>query len=319
VAREGESSRGRRAETPSQIPKAGWRDILLRVKNKASADQLSIISAGVAFYTLMSIFPALVAAVSIYGLVADPAGIERQLQQVQGVLPADAYSLLESQLQEIVTASGGALGLGLVVGVLVALWSASAAVKTLMTALNVAYDEEERRGFVKFTAVALLLTLGAILFGIVALSVVVALPAIIGFLGLGRFGELAVTILRWPLLAFLVIVALAVVYRFGPSRENPQWQWVSWGAVAATVAWLVASMLFSFYVSNFADYNETYGSLGAVVILMLWLLIGAYVVLLGAELNSEMEHQTARDTTTGEPRPMGQRDAHVANTVGRRP
>jgi membrane protein len=309
--------RGTEARSPGEIPRAGWREILVRVKDSASEHQLSIVAAGVAFYVLLAIVPALAATVSIYGLVADPATLERQLEAMAGALPEDAYSIIAGQLEDIVAASGGALGLGLAVSLLFSLWSASAGVKTLMTALNIAYAEKERRGFLRFNGVALLLTLALILVGIVAIALVVALPAVLGFVGLGGVAELIINLLRWPLLAAAVILALSLAYTYGPSRARAQWRWISAGAVAATVLWLIASGLFSFYVSNFGNYNETYGSLGAVVILLMWLFISAYVVLLGAELNAEMEHQTRFDTTTGEPRPMGEREAQMADRVAR--
>jgi membrane protein len=191
--------------------------------------------------------------------------------------------------------------------------------KALFTALNIAYDEEEKRGFITLNALAIVLTLGALVFGIVAFALIAVLPALLGQLGLQAIANVAVSLVRWPLLAVAVMVALAVLYRYGPSRDQPQWTWVSWGAVVATVLWLVTSILFSVYVSNFSSYNETYGSLGAGVVFLMWLYLSALIVLIGAELNSEMEHQTTRDTTRGAEQPMGQRGAQKADTVGESP
>ncbi len=310
--------RGRRAGSPSEIPKAGWRDILKRVSREQSADNISMVAAGVAFYGLLAVFPALAATISIYGMFADPGQIQGQIQAMSGMLPGQVQDLLQSQLTRLVSGSGGALGIGAIVGIVVALWSAAAGVKALMTALDIAYDEREERSFVRFNGLALLLTLGTVVTVIVALALIVVLPAVLGNLGLGGVAQTAVSWVRWLLLAAGMIAALGILYRVAPDRDQPEWRWVSWGSVGATALWIIASVLFSWYVSNFGSYNQTYGSLAAVVILMLWFWISAYVILLGAELNAEMEHQTRRDTTAGEPQPMGERDAYAADTLGKR-
>jgi membrane protein len=314
-----DAGRGRSAESPRDIPRSGWRDILLRVKGQIKEDRLSIIAAGVAFYGLLAVFPALIAMVAIYGLAFDPKQVESQVASLSGILPPQAADILLSQLHDLTSTGSAALGIGAVVGVLMALWSASAGVRTLMEALNVAYDEEERRGFIAFYGTALLLTLGAILGVLVAIASVVALPAVIGMLGLGALVETLVSFARWPILALAMIAGLAVVYRFGPSRRSPRWAWVSWGAVVATVLWIIGSALFSLYVTKFGSYNETYGAMGAVVILLTWFLLSAYAVLIGAEVNAEMERQTRKDTTAGAERPQGSRGAHAADSVGRSP
>jgi membrane protein len=291
-------------------------DILVRVKNELSKDNLSVLAAGVAFYSLLAIFPALAAAVSIYGLVLDPRGVEQQVSMVIGLLPEEARAIITDQLSRITSQPPQSLGFSALFGLAFALWSASAAIKTLMTGLNVVHDEQERRSFISFNGTALGLTFGGIIFGLIALSLIAALPASLKFIGLPKEIEATLLLARWPLLAIAVVVALAVLYRFGPSREKPRWSWVSWGAAAGTVLWLVASILFSFYVSNFASYNETYGTLGAIVILLMWFYLTGYVVLLGAELNAEMEHQTAKDTTERRGAPLGHRGAQMADTVG---
>lgn len=314
-----ESGRGRSARRPSDIPSRGWRDIALRIKDQLDRDNVSVVAAGVAFYTLLAIVPALAAVVSIYGLVADPADVQAQLESVSHLLPQEAQGIISEQVQRIAASSGGALGLGAVAGLLLTLWSASKGMKTLITALNIVYDEQEQRGFIKLNLIALGLTLGAVVFLVVALGLIVALPAVLDSLGLGETLRSLVAWLRWPPLLLGVIVALALIYRYGPSRDPARWRWVNWGAVAATVLWLAGSVAFSIYVRNFGSYNETYGSLGAVVILLMWFYLTAYVVLLGAEINAEMEHQTARDTTRGPAQPRGQRGAYVADTVGEQP
>ena len=307
--------RGRTADDPRQIPRQGWMDILRRTWQQAKDDNVSIVAAGVAFYALLAIFPALAAALSIYGFIADPADVARQLASFGGLLPGDARSLLERQLSQISAQPPSALSFGAIFGVLLSLWSASAGVKTMMTALNIVYEEEESRGFIRYNGTALAMTLAAIVSALVALSLVAILPPILEALPLADWLHRIVSVVRWPILTGLVIVGLAVLYRYGPSRNLARWNWVSWGAVAATILWVVASLLFSWYAANFANYNKTYGSVGAIVALLMWFYLTAYVVLMGAELNSEMEHQTARDTTRGPREPMGRRGAEMADTV----
>ena len=314
-----DAARGRDARSPAEIPKRGWRDVALRVKERMSRDRLSIIAAGVAFYALMAVFPALAALVAIYGLAFDPQQVSAQVAWLGSALPKEAADILVGQLKDLVQTDSTALGIGAVVGVLLAVWSTSSGVRTVMDALNVAYDEEERRGTIKFYAIALFLTLAALAGMAILIALIVAIPVGAKFLGLGPAAELAASIVRWPIVALWVMFGLAVLYRFGPSRRQPRWAWVSHGAVIATVLWLVGSVLFSIYVTYFASYNKTYGSAGAVVILLTWFLLSSYVVLIGAEINAESERQTRRDTTIGGQRPLGERGAHAADTVGRTP
>jgi membrane protein len=317
--RAAQNGRGRRASEPHQIPARGWLDILWRVKDEVSKDHVGVLAAAVGFYSLLAIFPALAAAVSIYGLIADPHDVERQASMVVELIPEEGRRIITDQLAAITSQPRQSLGFGTIFALMFALWSSSAAMQTLMTGLNVVYDEEERRGIFRFYATALALTLGGIVGTLVALSLIAALPAVLKFIGLPRSLEVAILFIRWPLLAIFVMIGLAALYRYGPSREKPRWQWVSWGAVLATVLWLAGSVLFSWYVSSFASYNETYGTLGAVVILLMWFYLTGYAVLLGAEFNAEMEHQTAEDTTERRGAPLGARDAYVADTVGATP
>jgi membrane protein len=310
------SDRGRHAESPKEIPARGWKDVLVRTYVEMKKDNASLLAAGVAFYALLALVPALVAAVSLYGLFADPSEIERQVQEFLGAAPAEARELIQSQLENIVEGQSSSIGLGLIIGLVLALWSASSGTKQLIGAINVAYDEEESRKFFKLRGLALVLSLSAILFLLIAVGLIAVLPAVVEDLGMGSAGRTVATIVRWPLLAVGFMIALSVLYRMAPDRDDPEWRWVSWGAVVATVLWLVGSFLFSIYTANFASYNETYGSLGAVVVLMLWLLLTAYAIIAGAELNSELERQTVRDSTEGRDRPLGQRDATAADTVG---
>ena len=208
---------------------------------------------------------------------------------------------------------GTGLSLGLGFSLLAALWSANKGMKALITALNIVYDEDERRRFLRLNLFALALTLFMVILGVIAIGAVVAVPILLSFLGLGSVAEALMQWLRWPLLAAVLLFALAVIYRYGPSRRRARWKWVSWGAVIAVLLWLVASGLFSFYVANFGAYNATYGSIGAVIIMLMWLFISAFVILLGAQVNAEMERQTAMDTTYRGEQPMGQRGAFVAD------
>ena len=318
AAREG-GGRGREADRPQDIPRAGWRDIALRVKDEISEDHVSLVAAGVAFYALLALFPAIAALISIWGLVADPAQLEQQIESVAAALPRDAASILTEQARRVAQGAGGGMTVAAIAGIAFALYSASAGMRAMMDGLNIIYEEGEKRGFIKLYVVSLVLTLVVLVMMIVALGVIVVVPVVLNFVGLGGVAEALITILRWPLLFALALAVLAVVYRYGASRDEPQWRWVSVGAVVATALWVLGSIAFSIYVRNFGSYDATYGSLGAVIILLMWLWLSAFVVLLGAELNSEVEHQTERDTTTGRSEPMGQRGARMADTVGRKP
>ncbi|HEX6103001.1 MAG TPA: YihY/virulence factor BrkB family protein [Alphaproteobacteria bacterium] len=313
------SDRGRDATAPSQIPKAGWRDILLRVKAEIADDHVSVIAAGVAFYGLLALFPAIAALIGVAGLMLDPAAIEGQLAQAAAMLPEDAAQILQDQAQAVAQDSGGTATFAVIGGLALALYSASSGMRTLMEGMNIAYDEEEKRGFVRLYATALALTALLIVGAVVALGALLVLPALLGAVGLGSTFEALLSFGRWPVLAVLMVLGLAVIYRYAPSRENARWRWITPGSVVATVLWLVGSLAFSIYVRNFGSYNETYGSIGGVIILLMWLWLSAFIVLLGAELNAEMEHQTKRDTTTGGEQPMGRRGARMADSVGERP
>jgi membrane protein len=316
VSRRRDDAAGREAERPGEIPPRGWSSILKRVKAEVKRDNVSLLAAGVAFYAMLAIFPAIIAMVTVYGMVADPNQIESQINEFAKSLPTGADQLLTEQLKNVTSAGRQSLSVGLAVSLLAVLWSASGGVQGLVKGLNVVYDERETRGFVKLRGLSLLLTLGAIVVAVVALALIAVFPAVIDNLGLGRAGELAASIARWVALALLVLVALAVVYRYAPDRAKPRWRWVSPGAVVALALWLLGSIGFSFYVDNFGKYNQTYGALAAVIILLLWLFLSAFAVLLGGELDAEIERQTARDTTTGPERPLGERDAEAADTVG---
>jgi membrane protein len=311
-----ERGRGRRAAAPWEIPWTGWKDVLWRVYASVNDNRLLAVAAGVVFYTLLAIFPAVAGFVSLYGLVADASTIDAHLSLASGILPAGAVDILHEQITKLAAKSDAKLGLGFVTGLAVALWSANAGMKAIIDALNVVYDEKEKRSFVKLNLVSLLFTFVAILSLIVALTAIVVAPIIFSMVGLSTFFSLATVVLRWPLLLILATVGLAAIYRYGPSRREARWQWLSVGSVLAAIGWLISSVLFSWYIANFGAYNATYGSLGAAVGMMMWMWISAIVILLGAELNAEIEHQTARDSTIGSEKPLGRRGAVMADTVG---
>lgn len=309
------SAEGRQAATPSAIPARGWWQILKRSAAQASEDRLLTEAAGVTFYTLLALFPALAALVSLYGLVADPATVSQHLAALSGIVPGGGMQIIEEQVQRVTTNRSATLGVGALAGLAVSLWSANQATKSMFDALNVVYEEKEKRSFLRLTLTSLAFTLCGILFAVLAMAAVVVLPVVLGWIGLGGATETLLRLARWPLLLLAVGLALACLYRWGPSRAEARWRWVTWGSALAALLWLAGSLGFSWYVENFGSYNETYGSLGAAVGFMTWIWLSACVVLLGGEVNAEMEHQTARDTTTGPERPMGTRQARMADTV----
>jgi membrane protein len=314
--RDSHDPHGRLADRPGDVPARGWMDVLRRVRAEVKSDHVSLLAAGVAFFGLLALVPGLVALLSLYGLIADPARIEEQVLDALAAAPAEVRDMVSAQLQSIAEGSGGGAIVGVVIGLLVALWSASSGIGHLVEAINLAYDEGDGRRFVRRKALSLVLTLGAIVFVVVAFGLIALLPPLLAETGLGAAGRWIAGGLRWVVLFGGLLVALAVLYRWAPDRDDAQWRWTSPGAIVAALMWLRGSIAFSVYTANFGKYNGTYGSLGAVVVVMLWLMISAYAVVLGAELNAELERQTVRDTTEGRPQPLGQRGAVAADTVG---
>lgn len=304
---------GRYAKTPLQIPWRGWVQIAQRVWREAGRDNLSVISAGCAFYALFAIFPALSALVSLYGLLASPANVEQHFHFLNSVLPEQAYAIVQQQIVRVAAASSGSLGGSLALSLGLAFWSTNAAGQAMFAALNIAYEEPERRSLLHYYFSASMFAMTAILGGFFMLLAIVYVPSWFALLGFKVPFENLVRLSRWPFLAFMALILLSLLYRFGPCRRPAKWHWVSIGSVFATVCWLLASVAFSLYVTNFAQYDKIYGSLGAVIVLLLWLFISFFIVLVGAEINSELELQTAEDTTTGGPKPLGTRGAFVAD------
>lgn len=304
--------RGRTAESPEEIPARGWWDIAVRVRKRIAADNVDIIAGGLALFALLAAFPALAAAVSIYGLFASPASISAHLQQFAGALPDDALQILQRQLSEFSQHRLGALRFGIGLGVVLSLWSARKGMVALMKVTNVAYGEEESRGLLHQMLVSFVFAIGSVTVFVAVLFIAVAMP-----LSLSPDHAASVVVaLRWLLLFCIVVLALAVVYRFAPDRKAPQWRWVTPGSLIAATLWLIGSALFAMYVRNWGSYGRIYGALGGVVVLVLWFYQSGYIVILGAEINAEMERQTTKDTTTGAPKPQGARGARSADTVG---
>ena len=311
-----ESGRGRSADKPSEIPPGGWKDILLRVYHGISEDRILLVAAGVTFYLLLSIFPGIAALFSIYGLFANPADIAGHLDALANVAPGGAIDLLREDMTRLASNGGTTLGVGLLVSLAVSLWTTNSGVSAIFDALNIVYGEKEKRGLVRFYLTTLTFTLASIVFILLAIAVVVLLPVVLNFIPLPGGTDLLVKIARWPILFVLTALALAALYRYGPSRNEARWRWITWGSAFATVMWIAASVLFSWYVANFGSYNKTYGSLGAIIGFMTWIWISIIVVLVGAKLDAEMEHQTVRETTTGQPKPLGMHGARMADTIG---
>ncbi|OWV85779.1 ribonuclease [Rhizobium sp. N122] len=307
---------GRSAATPEAIPLSGLRDVFWRVYHEVLNDRVTLIAAGVTFYLLLALFPAMAALVSLYGLVADPVTISEHLRELAGLLPPGAFDLLADQIKELVSKRDSALGITFFVGLGIALWSTHSGTLAIFDAMNVAYEENEKRGLIRLNLVGLCFTLSAMLLMVVMVVLVGVMPVVLSYLWLDQFKEHMALLLRWPLLLLVVALAVTSVYRFGPSREPARVRWMTWGAGLTTLAWAAMSLVFSFYLDHFANYNATYGTLGALIGFLIWIWLSVVILVIGAELNAELEHQTARDTTTGTPLPMGARGAYVADTLG---
>jgi membrane protein len=311
-----EGDRGRHAASPVEIPARGWKDVLCRTYEQVGEDRLLAVAAGVVFYGLLALFPAITALVSSYALFADPKTINDHLAFVADTLPAGTFTIVREQVERVLSKGETKLGFAFGLSLLLAVWSANGGMKAIIDALNVVYDEKEERGFFKLNAVSLAFTLGGLIAILTAIGLVVAAPIAMSFIGMGRVSDLMLRYGRWPALAVMILLGLAVLYRFAPSRRAPKWKWVSVGSLLAAAAWLLGSAALSYYLTNYAGYDAAYGSLGAAIGLMMWMWMSTIVILVGAELNSELEHQTGRDSTVGSGMPPGMRGAKVADTLG---
>jgi membrane protein len=315
--REPDDVHGRTAAHPKQIPRAGWRDIFMRVRRNLGRDNTSLVAAGIGLNALLAVFPALAVLVSIYGMFASPADVATDLGPFLSILPGDASKLLTDQLQTLTTPKNHTLGFGAVVATIVALWNSRQGMSALMTATNIAYNQREQRGFFRQTALSLGFSLGAMIIFVVMLLVGVAVPLLLQAAPIGRGVTVAVLVFRWVLLWSFAVLGFSLAYRYAPDRQPPKWRWVRWGSVIAATVWILGSLGFAAYVQDFGSYGKTYGALGGVIVLLMWFYLMGFTIVLGAEINAEMEHQTAVDTTEGPPAPMGERGAYVADTLGR--
>jgi membrane protein len=307
---------GRDAQRPEDIPKAGWRDILTRVWTAVGKDNVTLISAGLSMYALLAVFPSLAAAVSIYGIFASPDDVIKDMNSFVGVLPPGTWDIFAKQLQDVASHAGGTLTATAAVALLVSLWSARSGMASLITATNIAYSEPEKRGFVRQILVSLAFTGAGVLTFLLMLLLGIAVPISLKVFGVSGSAEWVVGVLRWVLLWLFAVVGLAAIYRYAPSRTRPKWRWVTWGSVTAATLWLLGSLLFAIYVRTFGTYGKTYGALGGVIVLLMWFYVTSFTIVLGAEINAEMERQTRRDTTEGPQKPLGERGAYAADTVG---
>jgi len=307
---------GRTATRPQSIPPRGWWDILFRVWKEIGDDHVTLVASGLAMYALLAIFPGLTAAISIYGLFSTPSDVLSHMQTFTGVLPPGTWDLLKDQLQTVANHSSQSLSIAALGSLAIALWGARSGVAALMVATNIAYSERETRGYFRQVFISLALTLGATAGFLVMLCIAIGLPVILKLLGTHPLVELIVNGLRWVALWMLVVLGLAIVYRYGPARRHARWRWVTWGSAIAATLWIAASLAFSWYVTSFATYGKTYGALGGVIALLMWLYVSSFIVVLGAEINAEMERQTRSDTTEGPEKPLGEREAFAADTVG---
>jgi len=308
-------TRGRDAANPAETPVVGWKDVAFRVKAKIAKDRVGLLAAGVAFYGLLALFPAITAVIAISGLLIEPSQIIAQLNSLSGLMPEEVITIIAKQATSVAGSRQGGLGFAAIIGLLIAFYSASKGMASLIQGLNIAYDEEETRGFIERMLVTFALTLVLIAGLICGLTATLAVPAILAFVDMGPVVAVLINAL-WIRLIALTIVGLSILYRFAPSRDAPKWKWTLVGAVVGCALWIAASASFAFYVSNFAYYNQSFGTLAGVVVLLMWFWISAYIILMGAELNAELEAQTCVDTTVGRDKAIGARDSEKADNLG---
>jgi membrane protein len=305
--------KGRSARSPGQFPVAAWKDVFWRVKDEIGRDRVMIVAGGVTFYAVLALFPMIAAFVAVFGLFADTSNVASLLAGLEGVVPQEALALISEQLESLVSIDTGTLSIASAAALAVSFWTANGGMKGLIEAMNIAYDEDESRGFIALNLRSMALTLGAMLLVATLIAAAALLPVLTRVFPGGAVLDALLLFGRWPLMALVLVVALSVLYRFGPSRRDAKWRWVTPGSVFGALGLMLASVAFAVYTANFASYNETYGSLGTIVAVMVWLWIGSIVVIIGAEINAELEHQTAQDTTVGHDRPMGSRGAAMAD------
>lgn len=298
-----QQDQGRKTDTPRQISVRGWMDVIRRAWKDTGRKNLSLVAAGVTYYLLLALFPGLAALVSVYGLVANPADVAKHVQSLSGMISPSTLTLIGNELRQLASASSKSLSLGFILGVVIALWSGVGGMTGMMTALNIAYDRPERRGFIRCKATALLLTAVVIVGGLIALALVAGLPVALNVAGVHGVRRWIGLVVQWPLLIVFVMGMVALIYRYGPDQSKPKWKWASPGVIVATILWIFGSITFTVYVSHFGSYNRTYGSLGALLVLLTWMWLSAFVVLFGAAINGEAERQTQRPGRPPPPEP----------------
>jgi membrane protein len=312
-----EARHGRYAERPSEIPARGLWDVIWRVYNDVLNDRVTLIAAGATYYIVLSMFPGMGVLVSTYGLLSDPSDIPLQISAFRDILPPGAFDMLLPQLEGLASKGRSELSFAFATSLVVAFWSATSGVKALFEAMNVAYGEREKRSFVHLNSLAIVFTLGAIATLVLLITIIGVVPAILKALYIDQWTELLARIARWPFVLALTGCATTIIYRFGPSREDAKLRWLTWGTALSTIVWAMATAAFSIYLLNFANYNATYGTLGAMIAFMIWIWLSIVILIVGAEFNAELEHQTKCDSTTGPPLPMGERGAVMADTLGK--
>jgi membrane protein len=315
------AERGREAVSPWRIPLAGWKEIAGRTWRQTWIDNVGLVAAGVAFYGFLALIPLLGLIVMVYGLAAEPQTVVSNMRALTDILPNNVALFIGEQLLSAVETAKETKGLGILIALAFAFYGGSNGAGAIITALNIAYQEKEKRSLTRFYLIALLMTLLAVVFAILALAATAAIAYLEEFLPEASSVTVAASkAAAYVALLFMAAGIAATLYRFAPSREDARWEWITPGSMFTAITWLLLTLAFGYYVTNVADYNATYGSLGAVIALLTWMYLSAYVFVIGAELNSEIEHQTAKDSTTGDPQPLGERGAwsadHVAANVG---
>jgi membrane protein len=310
-------NRGRQASTPRAMPWRGWKDIAYRLIVGFNENRVLLTAAGVTYFLLLALAPSLSLFVTLYGLLNDATSVVEQLNLLTGVVPDGALDIIRDQLVRLTSQDDRSLGITLIVSLSVALWGAGAGIKALFEAMNVVYGEQEKRNFFAINLLALVFILGGLILASIMLSVVLILPVVLSLLSLSRFDGL-VQLGAYAVMLVFLLLALSAIYRWGPSRQEARWRWITPGSLFAALGIIAASLLFSWYAANFSNYSATYGSLGAVMGMLTWIWLSVTIVILGGSLNSEIEHQTTQDSTTGTAMPIGDRGAFVADTVGER-
>ncbi|WP_417884952.1 YihY/virulence factor BrkB family protein [Zunongwangia sp.] len=275
-------------QQPFELNPKEWFEVIKQVKNEIGADKVSIVSAGVAFYAFLAIFPTIMVIISIYGWTTDAQEVEKQLQELASMMPKQAFQVLQERIQIFLEANNNKFSFGAIFGVLISIWSANKGTNGLLIGVDIAYDTEKDHNIFKQYAMAIAFTIGGFAMLILSMVLIVGFPAIVHNIGLPDVLADLISWLRWVILAILVSFFLCLVYKFAPAREKPKTRWVIPGAIFSTIVWLIASIGFSYYVSNFGNYGEVYGSISAVVVLLLWLYITCFIILLGAEINTEI-------------------------------